>query len=80
MLGETLPAATNGVFYTQNIAGQAKGGTPPYSYTLISTTGGDTWFVSLAGVITGTPVTAGNFLITETGAYLVTETGANLIT
>jgi hypothetical protein len=80
LIGETLPSATVGVAYTQNISGQASGGVPPYTFSLLGTAPpGDTWFISSAGVITGTPITQ-NVLITENGTFLVTETGANLIT
>jgi len=74
LVGETLPNASIGVPYTQNIAGQASGGTPPYSFALLSSTGGDSWSVSTAGVINGTP--GATLQITDTGAFIVTETGA----
>jgi hypothetical protein len=76
---ETLPAATQGVAYSQNISAQAHGGFAPYTFSLLSTNSpySDVWFVSAAGVITGTPNVT-NFLITETGVFIVTETGINL--
>lgn len=78
LAGETLPAATNGVPYSQNISGQASGGTPPYTFSLISATGTDSWFVSAAGVITGVPGQA--FLVTDTGVPIVTDAGVQLTT
>jgi len=78
LTGETLPTATIGVPYTQNIAGQASGGTPPYTFSLISATGTDTWTVSAAGVINGTPGSA--FRVTNTGAFRTTNTGASRVT
>ena len=76
LAGITLPAATNGVPYSQNISGQASGGTPPYTFSLISATGTDVWFVSAAGVITGTPGQA--FLVTGDAVPIVTGDGVQL--
>jgi len=60
LTGETLPNATVGVLYQQNISGQATGGTPPYTFSLVSyvSGSGNVWTVSAAGVISGTPVGA----------------------
>lgn len=77
-VGETLPTATPGVAYSQNISGQASSGTPPYTFTLLSTTGTDIWTVSPSGVINGIPGQA--FLVTESGNSLITETTLNLVT
>jgi hypothetical protein len=79
--GETLPAATEGQPYSQNIAGQVAGGLAPFTFTLIASGGsaGDTYTVSAAGVINGTP-NVRPLLVTETGVNLVTETGVNLST
>jgi hypothetical protein len=59
-VGETLPSASVGVLYTQNISGQASGGNPPYMFSMVtySSPGGNVWTVSPAGVISGTPVSA----------------------
>ncbi len=76
LVGETLPAATQGVFYSQNIATQASGGFPPYTFALLSDTGPDTPMVSSAGVITFTPTTQTlladsiGFLVDGLGNYL----------
>jgi len=48
-----LPNATNGVAYSTTLA--ATGGTPPYVWSLVSSTGANTWAVSAGGVVTGTP-------------------------
>jgi hypothetical protein len=79
LTGLTLPTATPGVAYTQSIAAQAAGGFPPYTFSLISTSGGDTWFVSVAGVITGTPIT-GNFRVDSLGNLRVDNLGNQRIT
>jgi hypothetical protein len=76
LIGETLPSASPGSPYSQNISGQASGGVPPYTFSLVSSTGSDTWFVSSAGVISGTP--GSSLLVTETGNFLVTDTGNGL--
>ena len=78
-VGETLPTAIPNVAYSQNIAPQASGGAPPYTFTLISQTGPDNWFVSTTGVITGMS-TAGAFRVTNTGAQRVINTGDSRIT
>jgi hypothetical protein len=50
----TLSAATKGAAYSDNMA--ASGGTPPYSWSLISEAGSsNAWSVSSAGVVSGTP-------------------------
>lgn len=56
LLGETLPTATLGQLYTQNISGRAVGGTPPYTFALVSySPPTDVYTVSSAGVINGAP-------------------------
>jgi len=49
-----LPAATQGSAYSQTLA--ATGGVPPRTWSLVSATGVNSWAVSSAGVLTGTPV------------------------
>jgi len=51
--GATLPTATQGVPYTQTLA--ATGGVTPYTWSLLSQTGSNTWSVSPSGNVTGTP-------------------------
>jgi len=81
LVGETLPPATFGVPYSQNISGQASGGVLPYVFSLLSATGPDTWFVSTTGVITGTPNIPGtDFLVTGDGVPIVTDAGVQLTT
>ncbi len=78
LVGETLPPATSGVFYSQDISGQAFGGTAPYNpFSEITSIGPDTISVSSAGVISFTPTTTilltdiyGNFLLSASGAWL----------
>jgi hypothetical protein len=79
LTGETLPTATNGVFYTQDISGQASLGLPPYTFSVVSATGSDLWTVTSAGVINGVPGAA-NERITNTGDYRVTNTGDYRVT
>ena len=78
LAGETLPLATLGVPYSQDISGQASGGTPPYVFSLLSSTGTDVWFVTTAGVINGIPGQAS--LVTDAGVPLVTDAGVQLTT
>src|SRR5208283_3074849 len=54
LTGETLPTATKGVPYSQSVAGQASGGTPPYTFTEVAG-GPDIISVSPTGTITFTP-------------------------
>lgn len=49
-----LPQANQGVAYTDTMA--ATGGTPPYTWSLISATGTNSWSVNSSGVVSGTPV------------------------
>ena len=79
LLGETLPAAPQGSAYAQDISGQAHSGVRPYAFSLLSSTGGDTWFVSVPGVISGTPA-AQNLIVDENGNYVVDESGNYLST
>ena len=52
-----LPGATQGVAYSYTMA--ATGGVTPYTWSLVSDVGSNnTWSVSSAGVLTGTPGTA----------------------
>jgi type VI secretion system secreted protein VgrG len=53
----TLPTATQGVAYTQTIAGS--GGTAPYTFTVSSGTLPAGLTLTAAGVLAGTPTTAG---------------------
>lgn len=76
--GEMLPGFVPGTAYLQNIAGQASLGIPPFTFSLVSQSGPNAWFVSSAGVITGTP--GGVDLVTDAGVFLVTDTGVQLIT
>lgn len=66
-----LPPATQGVAYSQFL--DAIGGVPPYTWTLLATTGPDAWAVtnpgSNRGLITGTPGQATR--ITGSGALRV---------
>lgn len=50
-----LPGATQGIAYSDTMAATA--GTAPYTWSLTSQTGSNTWAVSSAGVVTGTPST-----------------------
>lgn len=55
-MGETLPNATIGQPYTQNIASRAIGGKAPITFALVSfSPPGDVYTVSPAGVINGVP-------------------------
>lgn len=71
--GATLPGFTPGVAYSQNVAGHVTGGVPPFTFSLVTETSLNTWFVDSLGNITGTP--GGVDLVTETGVFLVTDTG-----
>jgi len=51
-----LPGATVGSAYSDTMA--ASGGTVPYAWSLVSSTGANSWAVSAAGLVTGTPSTA----------------------
>jgi hypothetical protein len=64
-----LPAASVGVAYSQTPLA-VSGGTPPYSFTLTSTNN-DGLTISKAGTISGTPTTAGTFIL----AVLVSDSG-----
>lgn len=48
-----LPSGTVGVAYSQTLA--AIGGTPPYTWSLLSQTGSNAWSVSTSGIVSGTP-------------------------
>jgi hypothetical protein len=54
--GATLPTATQGLTYTQTLA--ATGGVTPYTWSLLSQTGSNTWSVSSSGTISGTPTSS----------------------
>jgi hypothetical protein len=58
----TMPGAKVGVAYSASLA--AKGGTPPYSWSLAAGTLPAGLTLSNTGVISGTPTTAGTFKIT----------------
>lgn len=53
----TLPSGSVGTYYSQSL--YASGGTPPYSWTLLSGTLPPGLSISSTGVITGTPTAAG---------------------
>lgn len=54
--GSPLPGGTTGVAYSQQLA--ALGGTPPYTWSLVSDAGSsNTWTVSSVGIVSGTPTT-----------------------
>lgn len=80
ILGITLPQATPGVPYSQDVSGQASGGTPPYTFSKVSQTGPDNWNVSVAGIISGTVGSTGTPLVTGANVPLVNETGVQLVT
>jgi len=69
-IGETLPTAFIGTPYSQNIAGQASGGIPPYTFTMLSTSG--PWLITSGGVINGT-ATAGSGRDIDTGDLRMTN-------
>src|SRR5580698_4815337 len=48
-----LPNATQGSPYSDTLA--ATGGTPPYTWNLLSQSGSNSWSLSSSGVLTGTP-------------------------
>ena len=76
--GETLPPATIGVYYSQDISGQVLGGSLPYTFTEVSSTGSNIWSVSATGVISGIP---GFVLrVTDSGALRTINTGAVRVT
>ncbi len=58
----TLPASTLGAAYSQTLT--ATGGIPPYQFGLISGTLPAGFTISSAGVLSGTPATAGTFTFT----------------
>lgn len=78
-IGATLPMAFQSIAYSQDISGQARSGTPAYSFTLISASGGDSWSVTAAGVINGTPAVE-LYRVTNTGAVRSTNTGILRVT
>jgi hypothetical protein len=51
-----LPGAVQGSPYTLKF--MASGGTPLYTWSLVSSTGTNTWSMSLAGTLSGTPTSA----------------------
>lgn len=74
-----LPTATPTVPYSFSSI-QAAGGVSPYAFSLLAETGPDTWAVSSAGVVTGTPLANNPLLLgTETGLIFITETGLLLV-
>ena len=72
----SLPAGTVGAAYSQNLA--ASGGTPPYSWSVVTGTLPGGLSLSSAGVLSGTPTTAGtsNFTVqvADNGAQTATKT------
>ena len=75
-----LPAATQSSAYSTTMA--ATGGTPPYTWSLTSHTGTNTWSVSSGGVVTGTPGTieTDSLVIKVTDSVLATATGTFSLT
>ena len=65
-----LPAATQSTFYSFSMS--AAGGTQPYTWSLTSNTGTNTWSISSSGVVSGTP---GNL---ETDSLVIKVTDASL--
>lgn len=72
----TFASGTVGTAYSANIAGQANGGDPPYTFTVASGAIPTSLTLSSAGVISGTPSAAGtfNFTITVTDSFGATAT------
>lgn len=72
----TLPAGVPGVAYNQTL--QAAGGTPPYTWAVVSGTLPPGLLLSQAGVISGTPTTAGGYSfqarVTDSAAATATQT------
>ncbi len=58
----SIPAGTVGTAYSQPVA--ATGGTPPYKYSLSSTSNDGLAINASTGAITGTPAAAGTFTLT----------------
>ena len=75
-----LPAATQSSAYSTTMA--ATGGTPPYTWSLTSHTGSNTWSVSSAGVVTGAPGTieTDSLVIKVTDSVLATASGTFSLT
>ena len=71
-----LSSATQGLAYTFN-AIEAQGGVAPYTFSLQSHSSifPDSWAVSGAGVVTGTPVVRPLLLGTKTGLIYATKAG-----
>ncbi|HEX9005067.1 MAG TPA: putative Ig domain-containing protein, partial [Blastocatellia bacterium] len=76
----TLPGSTVGASYNQTIT--ASGGTAPYSFALMSGTLPNGLSLSAAGVLSGSPNTAGtfNFIIQTTDANNCTGTQSYAVT
>lgn len=72
--GGTLPVALLNVPYLHDISALANGGQPPYSFSLVSGVGPNSYAVSGIGVISGTPTDV-DVRITNTGDYRGTSTG-----
>src|SRR5271156_5144291 len=66
LVGTTLPTAIVNSAYSTTVSSYAFYGVPPYTFALVSETGGNTYAVSSAGAVTGT-ITAG----AETDTILV---------
>ncbi|MGA9750840.1 MAG: Ig domain-containing protein, partial [Acidobacteriota bacterium] len=71
----TFPNQTVGVPYSQSIS--ATGGTGPYSYAVTSGTLPPGFTLSSAGLLSGTPTTAGSTSFTVTATDAATCTGSN---
>jgi hypothetical protein len=74
-----LPNATQGVPYSYN-AITAQGGIAPYTYLLLSSTGVDTYTVSMSGIVNGTPGVHSLLLGTELGVAFATEVPLLMVT
>ena len=69
----TLPGGTKGTAYSQTVS--ASGGTSPYSFAKTSGTLPTGLTLSSAGVLSGTPTTAGSYTFTITATDSSTGTG-----
>jgi hypothetical protein len=67
-----LPNAVEGSLYTETM--KATGGVPPYTWALVSKASTNTWTLSSAGVVTGTPT----IVETDTLSIKVTDSKGNV--
>lgn len=75
-----LTSATQSTSYNFTMA--ATGGTPPYTWSLTSQTGSNSWSVSTGGVVSGTPGTieTDSLVIKVTDSVLATSSGTFSLT